>query len=484
MPPLAPVIARIFQEIANPRSDARSVSEIVSSDPTLVLTILKAINSSFYGREQEIRDVRQAISLLGFDTVQSLVMQFGLTRMFSSNQDELGYQTVDIWSHCLCVSMVSQVLSRNIAGVDPGFLSTFGLLHDIGKVAMNARWPGQVERLLHEPMRVEETFLERELRVMGIDHASLGQMVAETWGLPNEVQWAIGHHHDLEGARNDQDHESGVRKAIVVNSLSNQIAKMFGLACGDPTPEKLYPDSLESLGLPSSIIELLTPQVKQAVSRAVLFVNEIAHRSILDLPDLYQVDLEDRCTMPMEWGGEWVTSVRSRIGIGTHSLLDLLDSEASKEFDIEDLSDSDLDLGAARDVRVSGKATEISCLRLVRFLDRVGRTFGVEGELGIRMNYLVRRVLRGVLPRRGHAAPEFSVRFIRTEENLILVFESLRLEFDRHMDIAGTVRVHGIEGARDRCRDLLRHSIQVFLMLDWFTRLETDETGRTFALIW
>ena len=58
--------------IDNPKTSAREVSQLISTDQALTAKILKLANSAFYGFPREIATVNHAVVVLGFETVKSL----------------------------------------------------------------------------------------------------------------------------------------------------------------------------------------------------------------------------------------------------------------------------------------------------------------------------------------------------------------------------------------------------------------------------
>lgn len=56
------------------------IGEILATDPTLSVEVLKAINSHFYNLPNKITSVPHAVNLLGCQTVKSLALIFSLVK--------------------------------------------------------------------------------------------------------------------------------------------------------------------------------------------------------------------------------------------------------------------------------------------------------------------------------------------------------------------------------------------------------------------
>jgi len=64
----------LMEEISSPDSSAERTARIISKDISMTAKILQIINSPFFGFTTRITSLAQAISLLGLDTIQSLVL--------------------------------------------------------------------------------------------------------------------------------------------------------------------------------------------------------------------------------------------------------------------------------------------------------------------------------------------------------------------------------------------------------------------------
>ncbi len=64
---------RIKKLLNNPQSSAKDLAKIISGDRDLSDSLLKTVNSEFYGFPQRINTVTGAIVLLGFDAIRNLL---------------------------------------------------------------------------------------------------------------------------------------------------------------------------------------------------------------------------------------------------------------------------------------------------------------------------------------------------------------------------------------------------------------------------
>ena len=88
LPTLPVVIQQILSLLENPNSTAKDINEVIKNDQSLTLKTLKLVNSSYYGFPRRIGTVTEAIVVLGFDTVRSLVLSASVCKMFEGGDNK------------------------------------------------------------------------------------------------------------------------------------------------------------------------------------------------------------------------------------------------------------------------------------------------------------------------------------------------------------------------------------------------------------
>ena len=106
------------------------------------------------------------------------------------------------------------------------------------------------------------SFLEAEVQVLGFDHAVVGAMLVDKWGLPEPFKYAVAYHH----APNDLD-EPKYQDLVDVVHIANSLCLMLGVGVGaDGLQSYLFPESLERLGV--SDYEMLMSELVDFVAQA------------------------------------------------------------------------------------------------------------------------------------------------------------------------------------------------------------------------
>jgi len=99
-----------------------------------------------------------------------------------------------LWRHALAVGLVAVRLAP--AEMDAGErnrLFTAGVVHDLGKLLLDAPLRAMLEQLPPEPDYSGLVMAERDL--LGFDHAEAGAALAEAWNFPADLVQIIGSHH-------------------------------------------------------------------------------------------------------------------------------------------------------------------------------------------------------------------------------------------------------------------------------------------------
>ena len=278
VPPLPHVIRELLRELTDPDSNARSIARIASSDPTLAASLIRMVNSAALGLRRKVTSVAEAVSYLGYSTVRSLVIRMRLEHIMPARGKQAAYDAEDLWVHSLAVAYAAETLAERVPDVDRGFVSTLGLLHDIGKLAINSYFPQSAEEIRNPAKQFPgETMLERERRVLGGDHSEIGATLAQHWKLPPELCEAIRFHHCPQNAPPTMSRT--VRNATTIVHLANQLAKYCYVYSDDMEIDIVSGDLLRDAGLPGPMTRWLSSKVRFAISRAVFFADENTARA-------------------------------------------------------------------------------------------------------------------------------------------------------------------------------------------------------------
>lgn len=191
--PAIPAIASKVMTIANnANASAEDLRKIIEQDLTLAARVLKVANSSLYGFGRQIETLRHAVTLLGFRTVECLVLAASLRNTFK----HFGLAEKLMWEHSTIAGVVAGKLATyKEVRVDRESAFTAGLLHDLGKIAFSNVYRERYQKVVARTYNEGCAAVEAEGAEFGFDHATLGARVAEKWNLPTTLVHAIRFHH-------------------------------------------------------------------------------------------------------------------------------------------------------------------------------------------------------------------------------------------------------------------------------------------------
>jgi putative nucleotidyltransferase with HDIG domain len=269
MPSLPTTVAKVLEVCNNPRTSPADLNHVISLDPVLVGRVLKLINSAYYGLGQQVTSLVRAIIMLGINTVKNLALSSAVLHNLSSKKDFQALDMEGFWRHSLCVGVAAKVIAKR-RGVDPKQAEEYfaaGLLHDIGKIPLNAVLAKDYVMTVSASDRERISLHSAEQRIIGIDHAKAGSMIAAAWRLEGAVGDAIARHHDYLAY-------TGPHKDILYSVvLANRFASVMEIGfSGNRYPDKLDPSVWEFLGLSRDVFEEIEPIVNQEIEKAKVFL--------------------------------------------------------------------------------------------------------------------------------------------------------------------------------------------------------------------
>jgi len=191
IPSLPIVASRILQIIANDASSLEELKKVMSMDQSFSSRLLRVANSPYYRASNKIADITDAITRIGFTTVQALVFAISLKDLHRTTDktDRL------LWEHNLAVSVASSLIVRESGLALTGDPFIFGLLHDIGKVVLNHSIKAQYASVIRKVAEFDIPFVDAENEILGFNHCAVGEHVARQWQLPEIICFVIANHH-------------------------------------------------------------------------------------------------------------------------------------------------------------------------------------------------------------------------------------------------------------------------------------------------
>ena len=198
LPTLPAVATRLLMVSSAEDVDLEEVIGLIESDPSMSSTILSMCRTADKGLGDKITTVRRAVIMLGLEAVQVAALSVHVYHQLDSeqSQEDALFDRSGFWVHSLAVACGAECIARfhPQLGVSPEQAYIAGLLHDLGKLALDLILPKAYDRVLgmSKSRRCSVCLVERTM--LGLDHHTAGKRLGEHWKLPGPIRDAIWLH--------------------------------------------------------------------------------------------------------------------------------------------------------------------------------------------------------------------------------------------------------------------------------------------------
>lgn len=260
IPPLPDLVARLLALLNKQDTEPHHLEQLMQNDQVLVAKMLAMVNSPFYGLSRPITTIREAVMVLGFRGVRSLVLATSTAKFLQRDYGCYGHGPKGLWLHAVSVAAASKHLARYCGLGQEGaeLLFVGGLLHDIGKLLLA---PYLVQRQVRGT--ADKPAEEHERELLGLDHTEAGALVTAKWNLSTEIQEVIKAHHDVS------TDEATLGPALV--RLADAVAhgSGIGFVAGQSPRAIVQPRDLAVAGLKPEVWDQLRGEMKTRMEESV-----------------------------------------------------------------------------------------------------------------------------------------------------------------------------------------------------------------------
>lgn len=224
IPPIPETANRALKLVDDPDATPYEIAAILAKDPALVSSVFRAANSASLGRAESVTALEQAVLVIGFGTLKSLLLGLTLKRW----NKQFGEIEKLVWEKSLGTASSAFVIATFLGKTYQDNARLCGLLHNLGQMIMlsiphiREEYPAVLNYVREQ--RVD--FVEAEREVIGFAHPLIGAMVARKWQLPLSICNTILRYADpFEGIDNKQDEQ------IALTKLAAGLSMCGGMGC-------------------------------------------------------------------------------------------------------------------------------------------------------------------------------------------------------------------------------------------------------------
>lgn len=183
-PNALPSAPKIVQDLTSSFNDehvsADYIARMLATDPVLSAKLLRLANSAYYHISRSVSTVKDAVAMLGFVTVRTLVISSGLVGGFKSTP---GLNLKQFWRYSLNTAVAAKWLAQQV-DEDAELVFTVGMMHAIGQLVLHAGMPEQALQLDKAVSPFDTRRLDAEFDSFGYDYAEVGAELAVRWKFP------------------------------------------------------------------------------------------------------------------------------------------------------------------------------------------------------------------------------------------------------------------------------------------------------------
>jgi len=222
LPAMPHVASKVLELSSDPDTSASLLQQVISDDQAMTARILKIANSAMYACSRRIKTLSEAIVMLGFNSIRSLVVTSAARNLYGAGGARMGLKERLLWEHSIGCAFASRLLveKRHPALTEEAFLA--GLMHDIGKLVINLQLPERFEEIVQIVYNENREFHATELEILGFDHARVGALLVNKWKLSPVLEDVIGQHHDPASL-------TAERPLLLYLELANRLRQKYGI---------------------------------------------------------------------------------------------------------------------------------------------------------------------------------------------------------------------------------------------------------------
>lgn len=242
-------VQELLDVLSSTDSSAATVSKICNKSVGISAMVLKLVNSSYYGLGRQISDLKEAVTMLGFDEIRQTVITLNLFSMSDVVNDQFSIH--DLFKHSVATSNITQWLSHKTRiAVSAPLCSSGSLLNGIGKILLYKWRKGRFVETIKTCKGEKISLMEAELETLGITHGLANDLLTQLWKLPPTLSRIIKRSTLPEF---DDDYPE-----MVMIYLAGQIVRNYmELDDGDYVNDKIREDVREFLNLKEKTVSEL-----------------------------------------------------------------------------------------------------------------------------------------------------------------------------------------------------------------------------------
>jgi len=224
------VFLALLEELRSKNASSTSVAQILSRDVAMTAETLKLTNSAFFGLPTRITDLKDAVRLLGLETIKALTLMAGIYSSYSGDPAtssmirRLGNRSLGVG---LAARKIAEMEHLNHADAQEAMCA--GVLAHVGVLVLVANFPLRFRRAMNQVEKGVQPVFAAEREMFGASHTELSAYLLGLWGFVDSVVEAVAHHHEPRAYKGQSN------KLVAIVHCAQALAKAnCGIPPGQP----------------------------------------------------------------------------------------------------------------------------------------------------------------------------------------------------------------------------------------------------------
>lgn len=200
IPPCPALLARFDEEFHAAQPDLRRLAALIGTDIGLSATLIKTVNSPFYGLAKKATSIEQALWILGLRASANLVGGLLLRGAFPAATNAT---MTTFWERSAQIAGLAAAIAARLKHMDRSEAHTYVLFRDCGMLVMLRKYPQYAGIMEHSAQIPGAQFTRLEDAQFQFNHARVACALARSWFLSEPLCAAILYHHDFALAENN-----------------------------------------------------------------------------------------------------------------------------------------------------------------------------------------------------------------------------------------------------------------------------------------
>ncbi len=199
LPSVRQISFELVQLLNDADANMADIIALIKLDPALTGRIISYANSPFLASLRPITSLDNAVVRTGRRELKKIFYRTVIRDAFANVQPDTESVMQAIWLHSLTASLAMDKLRvalqdrLELDDEEYDFLSTLGILHNIGFLVLHHNFPRKFRQLfLEEPPTSLDGFLAREQAMFrSVDHCLAGKYMLDHWYFPTFMGQAV-----------------------------------------------------------------------------------------------------------------------------------------------------------------------------------------------------------------------------------------------------------------------------------------------------